>query len=69
MQPSKEVPGQKPDPQAPQEENMLIGSCDGVSFIPAHEHDEYLKGYRQMTLWAAAILSPVVLLVLLIYFG
>jgi carbon starvation protein CstA len=47
----------------------LIGSCDGVSFVPASEYNDYLKGFRQVSLWAAAILAPLVVAVILMYWG
>jgi hypothetical protein len=55
--------------QAPREETIFIGPCDGMMFVPASEYQDYLKGFLQMSLWAAALLVPLTLAVILIYWG
>ena len=54
---------------APREEIIPSGPCDGMMFVPASEYQDYLKGFLQMSLWAAALLVPLILAVILIYWG
>ena len=53
--------------QAPREDTVSA-SCDGMSYSPGtEEHKDYLKGFRQVCYWAAAVIAPLVLVLLFVF--
>ena len=62
---TNETPSQPP-PEA--EKTMFFGGCNGVVHIPASEYENYLKGFREAGYWVAAVIVPLVILALILFF-
>jgi hypothetical protein len=52
------------DPTPADQQTVLVGLCNGVSWIPASQYDEYLRAIRAINYWVYCLVAPLYILLI-----